>query len=309
MTVSTRGWTYGAEFEMADWDRRRKLPDFVWGIDRDWTMVNSSGVAVDPGADIWHLGGEWLATPSPSPEDVARQLQWFMREYPEATVNYRCNLHVHVRVPGLQDDVDMLKRLQRFCHENLPTLLPIIDPIPEPKRSDYPEDDAWRGARKRYARRKISHHKMIAPSGYARQMQTRSAHKFLQAEALHPPTGRLLWATKPRCAVNLRQLLQTDTVEFRHFPGTTDPAEVRSAVKWCAAFLRVALDPVSWNPVTVDSLVRNYGPSSERRFPSFHPYVHWMEQRYHATSAHYVGREAALTEIARLVASGEVDTP
>lgn len=297
-------WTFGAELEMADWDRRRPLPSFVWALDEDWTMVNSDGVAVDPRGQLYPLGGEWCASPTDQPSGVGEQVGAFLAAYPEATVNYRSNLHVHVRVPGLREDLRGLRRLLSFGHAHLPGLLPLIEPIPEPLRADYPGEDEWRGARRRYARRKVSHQTVMDERRVTRSLRSRTPQQFFEAEALHEPSGRVLWATRPRCAVNLRQMLQTDTVEFRHFPGTTVPEEATSAVEWCQDYLELALN-VTGDDGGVDPAVWWRDVYSDEPWPSFRPYVHWMEVRYAATSAHYAGADAARAEIERLRAAGE----
>lgn len=285
-----KSWSYGAEFELADWDQRKP---HRWRTDLDWTMVNSNGIAVDPKGIVYHFGGEVLAEPTGTPSGVAEQMAEFVNLYPETTVNYRSNLHVHVRVPGLRDDLEKLKTVQVFCSKWLPKLLPVIEPIPLPVRSRYPTQAQWRGAMKRYSRRKISHQKIMADRIVERQLMAKTVTEFFEAEALHVESGRLLWATKPRCAVNLRQLMATDTIEFRHFPGTVNPAEIEMAVEWCKVFLEMALksDSFKFNPVLV---FRSYG---NRRWPKFQPYVHWMEERYKVTNPHYVGVEAARAAI------------
>jgi len=297
-------WTYGAEFEMADWDRRLELPPYVWAVDHDWTMVNSDGVAVDPRAELYPLGGEWCGSPSDDPGGLAGQVEAFTVTHPEASVNYRSNLHVHVRVPGLREDLAALKRVLQFGRDWLEDLLPLIEPIPEPTREEYPDLMEFAGARKRFARRKISHQTRIDAERVTLAQRARTPQEFFEAEALHVPSGRVLWATRPRAAVNLRQLLQTDTVEFRHFPGTTEAAEVEAAANWCRDYLELALN-VTGDEGAVDPAGWWRDVYSGSPWPSFQPYVHWMEVRYLATSAHHAGADAARAEIARLRAAGE----
>lgn len=286
-----RGWTYGAEHELVDWDRRRSHD---WNLDvRDVTMVNSDGIAVDPVARTYWLGGEINTRPSESASGQGDQLVEFTNQFPETTINYRSNLHVHVRVPGLREDLAKLRRVQHFVSTWMPQLFPLIEPIPEPTRAEYPDDEAYKGARKRYARRRVSHQRMMSEERVSMQMRAITVDQFLEAEALHVPTGVVHWAIAARCAINLRQLRETDTVEFRHFPGTTTPAEVHSAVAWCSTFMQMAVegrgDPVAmWRD-----------DFSRRPWPHFQPYDHELELGYQATAVHIVGREAAAVEIKR----------
>lgn len=285
------GATYGAEFELSDFDRREVA---AWAFDeRDVTMVNTNGVAVDPRGLTYPYGGEILARPSGSPSGVADQLLSMLALRP--TVNYRSNLHVHVRVPGLREDLGALKRVQRYVATWMPRLLPVIEPIPEPERRNYPDAEAWRGARARHARRRVSHQKLLSPSRVAAQMAATTPDEFLDAEVRHAPTGRLFWATCPRACVNLRQLRETDTVEFRHYPGSVDPEEVLTAVQWADAFMRLALDG------TVDPTRYYLEHFAVRRWPSFRMYDHRLECRYRRTSVKYVTRDEARRAIAEIL--------
>jgi hypothetical protein len=284
-------WTYGAEFELSDWDQRR---NHTWRTDIDWTMVNSNGIAVDPRGEVYWQGGEILTSPSQTPGGVVDQLGAFLKRHPEASVNYRSNLHIHVRVPGLREDLKRLKRLQNYCSLWLPQLFPLIEPIPVPLKMDYPDPAAFQGARKRYSRRKISHQKILSHAVVTRQAAAGSPQEFFEAEARHPKTGKLHWAICPRAAVNLRQMLTTDTIEFRHFPGTIDLAAVRTAVNWCLDFLELAFD----NEDPVYHYKRYY---RGRTWPKFHPYVHWMEERYKETNPHFVPKEQAKLAVERIL--------
>lgn len=271
-----RGWTYGAEFELSDWPRREPLPPGM-GIDvRDVTMVNSDGVAVDPRGELYHLGGEILAAPTEEPGGVADQLATIMKMWPETIVNYRSNLHIHIRVPGLKEDLGALKRVQAHIHQWMPVLLPVIEPIPAPDYAIYQgEEGAWKGARRRHARRRMSHQRMVWKTGLTQQAAATTVEEFFAGEVRDPKTGKLNWAIHPRACVNLRQLRETDTVEFRHFPGTTNPDEVLSAVAWCRNYMVQALEDADPRPLLKKIDVKVW--------PHFLPYVHWQEVGYQRT--------------------------
>lgn len=287
------GWTYGAELELSDWPRGEKLPVAGMGIDvRDVTMVNSDGVAVDPRGELYHLGGEILTAPSGDPDGVADQLAQILHHWPKTTVNYRSNLHVHVRIPGLREDLKTLKRLQSYAHRWLPEVLPIIEPIPVPDGRQYltQPDEAYRGALRRYHRRKVSHQSLLRPARLMHQMQATTIQEFRELEVRHPATGALHWAIHPRLCFNLRQLWETDTIEFRHFPGTVDPAQLRVAVLWCREFLRMAV---------CDATPLEAAMDLAPRMPKFEPYDHHLETGYKLTSRKY---HDALTVRANIVA-------
>jgi hypothetical protein len=279
--IDVHGLSYGAELELSDWPRHQPLAPGQ-GIDvRDVTMVNSNGVAVDPRGLQWNWGGEINTAPSHDVDGQADQLADIMRKWPETTVNYRSNLHCHVRVPQLREDLKSLKRLQTFIHRWMPLLLPIIEPLPRPF-DDYKTEEEYRGALRRWRRRKVSHQKLMLSERLRYQLEAESPEDFRdreyrdwRTEALHP-------AIHPRLCVNLRQLWETDTIEFRHFPGTTSPLELLTAVTWCREFVKMALregepkeDP------------RAVALAYAARLPRFQRYDHWLETGYEATSVKF----------------------
>lgn len=275
----SKGWTYGAELELSDWLRHEPLPVRGMGIDvRDVTMVNSDGVAVDPTGKLYALGGEIQTTPTETPEGQAAQLMDIMRKWPQTTVNYRSNLHVHVRVPGLRENLPLLKKLQSYAHRWLPEVLPIIEPIPEPViPAAWPDKAEYTGARKRWARRKVSHQKLLSAERLKLQLTARTPEEFRDLEYMNHRTGRLHPAIHPRLCFNLRQLWETDTIEFRHFPGTVNSEELRAAVTWCQEFLVMAMSDA--NPVSYAEYI-----ASARVLPRFEDYDHWLETGYQLTS-------------------------
>lgn len=291
------GWTYGAELELSDWPRGEVLPVRGMGIDlRDVTMVNSCGVAVDPRGRAFWLGGEIQTAPTDAPEGQADQLAEIMRRWPQTTVNYRSNLHVHVRVPGLRENLAQLKRVQWFVYTTMPAVLPVIEPIPEPYA--WPDKGARQGARARWARRKVSHQKLISTERVNWQMSARTPEEFRDREYMDPVTKRLHPAIHPRACVNLRQLWETDTVEFRHFPGTTRPEELRAAVRWCGGFMRRALGLEE-----EDVMVQAHNYATHRWLPRFEDYDHWLEEGYQATCVKHVGRFGAPEAAAQWISS------
>ena len=225
-------WTYGAEHELADWQLGDKLPVGCSHDGKDYTIVNSNGIANDPSGKLWRCGGEVNTAPS----DIDGQVNMLgdLVRVPGATVNYRSNLHLHIRVPGLADDLGALKRVQGCLHTTAPFWLPTIDPIPTVPRSD-------KDGRRRWRRRRVSHHSLLTPTRLDRQMAARTTEEFFEAEVPRSKAGKVMWHAQARLCVNLRQLRETDTVEFRHFCGTTDTGLLREAFRWCEEWLYRAL--------------------------------------------------------------------
>ena len=272
-------WTYGAEHEWADWDTTRPLPP-GYGRDRkDITIVNSTGVANDPKDRLHTRGGEINTPPTSSIEGQMACMRELQDRYPEATVNYRSNLHLHIRVPGLIDDLETLKRVQAHIHEWMPRALPVIEPLVLPT---LPEQEAMpgyaQGHRRRLRRMRVSHHNLLKPDRVARQLAAETVEDFFMAEAPTSRAGVPQLHLQPRLCVNLRQLRETDTIEFRHFPGTMDPEQLSMAFIWCEGYLIRAL-----KGEPVDDLIDNMRAHFPTGIIPFQPYDHWLEERYRRT--------------------------
>lgn len=278
--------SFGAEHELADWDNLIPLPK-GFGRSKDHTIVNSNGVAAQPTPKDYRWGGE-LNTPPTGYLDEQSELLYIIKEtYPNATINHRSNLHIHVRVPGLRDSLADLKHLQEYVHEELPKVIDLVEPIPEGVTP--PE-------RKRERRRRVSHHTFLTGKRVKQQLNARSLSEFFEREVPRSKAGKPMWHAQPRCCVNLRQLLQTDTVEFRHFPGTLDPKELRVCLEWCYTFLRYALKNQS-----IETLWDHF---SVRKFPTFPEYNLDHEIGYQATAAHNGLDRALIQENIQLITKG-----
>lgn len=291
--TETYGLTYGAELELSDWPRREPLAPGQ-GVDlKDNTMVNSNGVAVDPRGELWPWGGEIQTAPTTEASGQADQLADIMRRWPETTVNYRSNLHVHVRVPGLRESLEHLKKTQLFIHRWMPELLPVIEPLPRPT-NDYKTEEEYEGALKRWRRRRVSHQKLMLSERLRFQQEATTPENFRDREYCDFRTRALHPAIHPRLCVNLRQLWETDTIEFRHFPGTTEPRELLAAVEWCRAFVFMMLreGELEQDP---RMLARQYAP----RLPRFQRYDHWLERGYNNTSVKFWPRSELPARIDR----------
>lgn len=258
---------FGAEHEFGDWDTCVALPP---GFARspDHTIVNGNGVAAQPDPRHYRYGGEINTPPTVEPEGQVGALGEVLATHPDALVNYRSNLHIHVRVPGLRHSLPHLKRLQEYIHRQLPLVIDLIEPIPRGRTL---------AERKREKRRKVSHHTLLTPERLAGQLAAPDVASFFEREVPRSRTGQVLWHAQPRLAVGLRQLLQTDTIEFRHFPGTLGAGPLLTCVEWCRDFLLAAFRS---EPVAV--VWRHY---QYHLFPAFPPFEYETEVGYQATAA------------------------
>lgn len=279
-------WTYGAEHELGDWDRSKPLPEGFKVDENDVTVMNSNGIAADPKGKLYGFGGELCTPPTCTIQGQADKLEVIRDYYPEATVNHRSNLHIHIRVTGLAQDRIALRRIAAWARDahGLLGVINLLEPIPKPNKDDYllpDEEESYNGARRRYKRRLVSHHTIITQERLERQLAASTINEFFAAEAPADKDGNPLWHLAPRHAVNLRHLREeTETIEFRHFPGTLEPWKLYHCIRWCRDYLRVCLGlhecKSPW-----DLYQMQY--KGKLSFPDFPAYHHWREVRYRKT--------------------------
>jgi hypothetical protein len=300
VVLDNEAWTYGAEHEWVDWDRRLGTGECALD-EEDITMVNSNGIAVDPRGELYPYGGEITTPPYTSVEEaVAHTAEIVAALQPAPQFNYRSNLHVHVRIPGLVGDLEALKTVLSFVHRTDKAAFAFVEHNPEPTRQHYPAAEAFAGAMRRYKRRFRSHQWSTPPKAVHAQLRATTLQEFYEAEVPRRPNGTAAWHLQPRAGINLRQLLQTETIEFRHFPGTTVPEEVGAAMEWCRQYLLAAFAP---RRVAVWEISEDWQRSTPGPFSKFCLYDHWKETRYKMTVHDGSVTRAKLKEnIARLLA-------
>jgi hypothetical protein len=276
------GVSVGCEHELADISLDVKLPKGYGRDARDYTIVNSNGIANDPTGVLYRFGGEINTPPTSDSSGQVAILGDILRLMPNAKVNYRSNLHVHVRWPGLKEDLKLLKRVQSFIHMAMPRLLPLIEPIPKPDPIELLSTEEYKGAVRRYKRRRVSHQTLLTSRRLEEQLKAKTIDEFFRLEVpASKKTGQPMWHMQPRLCVNLRQLLQTDTVEFRHFPGTLNGNELRHCVDWCSSFLTAAIEDHRDASL---GLIKSFIEGGRAKLcPKCPPYQHWQELRYRAT--------------------------
>ena len=267
-------WTFGLELEFGDWDTRQGWEGF--GRDPEPNICNSNGIATDPTLKSYPFGGEINTPPTSTPEEQVALLRKFLKSHPRAVATHRAGLHVHIRIPGLISHLPTLKRLQQYITQNTDAY-PLVDPLPLPTRSDFCSAEEYKGAKRRQHWMRMSHWTAIPINRVEKQLQATTVKEFLDLEVPKSRAGAVLWHAQPRAAINLRQLKQTETIEFRHYSATTSPEETLTAIKWCRDYVLACLDSYPACELFQSKYAR-------QDFPKTEPYLHWRELRWAATS-------------------------
>lgn len=288
--IDLNGCTFGAEYEYGDVYRTECTPGMSWN-DKDYSIVSSTGIANDPKGLLYKRGAEINSHPTASIEGQLSFFENFLKLHTECRVNYRTNLHLHIRIPGLSEDLDCLKKLLRYIDSNQVLIYRAIEPVPIPARSDYPDEEAYKGARKRYNRRLVSHQYAVPALRVKEALQASTVKEFFDAHSRKKANGGRAYGLTTRAGINLLQLQETDTVEFRHFTNTLNSRELESCFKWVSNFIPAALDNA---PVSELLSAFNYS------FPPFEPYNHWMELGYSYTNFHHNSRKVVTQRLHNL---------
>jgi len=291
--------TFGAEYEFGDIWRDRELPSGLSWNTKDYSVVSFTGIANDPKGLVYSRGGEINSVPTST---VGEQLSYFQRLLDadlSPALNHRTNLHLHIRVPGLSEDVAVLKRLLQYIHLNEADIYLQIEPVPVPVRADYESDAAYKGAKKRYKRRLVSHQYKVPETRVTEALQATTPREFFDAHSKPQAKGGRAYGLTTRAGINLLQLKETDTVEFRHFTNTLDVSELESCFTWVRNFIPAALDGAS-----ISELVTAY----DFKFPKFQPYAHAMEVGYQYTNFDKLSRKVVTERVAAIRKIADIDS-
>lgn len=296
--IDLKNVTFGAEYEFGDIWRNRELPEGLQWNGKDYSIVSSTGIANDPKGLVYARGGEINSDPTATIEEQLEFFEKLLDAKLSPVVNHRSNLHLHVRVPGLSQDLNALKCLLAYIDQHQVAIYNAIEPVPVPVRDDYENEESYKGAQKRYKRRKVSHQKQVPAPRVKRALAATTVEQFLAAHAPITAKGEPAWGLTTRAGINLLQLKETDTVEFRHFTNTLDVAKLTSCFTWVQNFIPMALDGAS-----VEELLGAY----KYEFPEFAPYDHDMEVGYEFTNFDKHSRAIATKRIEALREIIDVD--
>lgn len=267
-----KDWSYGVELEFADVSIHNKLPEGAsWNL-YDYSIVNSNGIANDPKGVLYEFGGEINTKPTNTIEEQVQHIQDIIDMLdPKPVINYKCNLHIHIRVPGLRDDLEACKKVIKYIHDSGKQAFEIVDPLTLPTKQQYPYPSELEGAKKRYRRNQTSHQYMLPDTDYEKVINANTLQEFY--------LGHRLVSQRP--GINMRPMFDnggngTNTIEFRHFFGTLDPLEYKSCLTWCMEFLNAALNT---GEEPKDIIKRNLWMV----FPRAKKYDHTLHQNFEKT--------------------------
>jgi len=271
-------FTYGLELEWSDVDRRMPIPEeyVTWNKD-DVTIVNSDGIANDPSLKQTVYGGEINTKPT---ETIEEQIvaTTHLRDLLNPVSLYRANLHCHVAVEGLKEDLTLLKQLFQYTQDNQDFIYFEMLPYPAPTKEQWPDKDDFKLAIS-FNRQQNYWAKASVPLNRAADIMKATTPKefydchFMWNEKLN---RRLYHIGIVRAGINVRSIFKHGTTEFRLFAGTTDPEQVRDALEFSKQYMEAAL----FNPTRT---AKEIYESREWNFPKWQEFRPDLERGYKAT--------------------------
>lgn len=253
--------TYGAELEIPDWncltetEKIEKLGAKRNTVEQD--ICNNSGVSNDPTLQTCIFGGEINTKPTDSIEE---QVQHIMDIYKNITykLNYSVGMHLHIRIPGLKEDLNQLKQWSQWLIENQTNYSSrVIEPIVESDLEtsyffEYPED--LKLFKKRYTYRKQNRYRKLRESTYGLQMASSTPREWYESLFIRNKQNKPIWHTGYRPFINVFQLFNgdVDTVEFRGFNMSDNPDELLECFKICQAVVDCVYDNVKFEDISFD---------------------------------------------------------
>lgn len=231
----------GYEAEFGDILRSRAVPkEFGAWEYAETDIVNLNGdyknIACDPLGEQPEMGGEINIAPGKTPEEVAQRvsglIEWFRAQGDEPTASCVNHGHVHVRVVGLRDDIEALKKLTSWINNNQSYLIG--------KAYGYREHE-----RMRYTRTARTYLKWDG----GRPMPTWMASNIVRKAKNFDDFIRIqccgvdgVSRGRPfRYAINTYCMKHTDTIEFRCFRASLKHEEILGSLLLARDCVKAAL--------------------------------------------------------------------
>lgn len=241
MKYDMHNFTYGFELEVGDVDRSIIIPPELgaWeSSERDIVNLREPYryVAADPLGISPPVGGEMNVYPSHTPKGLVKNitdaLDLFRRAGSDPTFCCTTHSHVHIRVPGLRDDIEGLRRLSRYVGWYQADVVKLAG-----RFVDHPDMDRCPGSRT-YMRYDGGR---LMPEWLCDNLQ--QAKDFEDWIRIHCCGKNGYARGRPlRYAINTYCMKHIDTIEFRMFRSSGDPVKLLDCINFSGWFLQEALN-------------------------------------------------------------------
>lgn len=220
--------TYGAELELADWDRQIKIPSELGVIDKnDITICNSNGVGVNPYNDSG-FGGEINTVVCNTPDSLCQCIMNILNLLKGYTINYSCWLHIHVGFNNYNFSLEQLKDILKKVHlANKWIPLTNLTPVKQIDIQDNIKvDDNFIEC---LIRRNLTRQSCMTDQEYEGAMNADTLEQFWS------------YFDRKRHVVNMQSLYKNKTLEFRFFYMSDNYDKLLNSITFCRDFCNYIL--------------------------------------------------------------------
>lgn len=259
--------SFGAELEWSDIGRSIDIPKELgsWegpkiagmNLGSEIDLVNTKGewrgIATDPLCLDCPVGGEIHVTPSYTIESQLIRIMRIMDLFPQVGVACPNHGHIHVGIKGIRNDLQALKNIFEYTSHNEHNVLVNCCGYDKEQYREVMDSDLKDWVKEYLV---IGDAKSIAPELFEQVAKAETltkvwkALKLVEAENYDWVGGvaRIAHGSHRTC-VNLYSLLRGETVEFRVFRASLNPAEIYSSLLFCKRYVEEALKGKDGKPV------------------------------------------------------------
>ncbi len=261
-------FTYGIELEWSDTDRTTDIPAMLgkWEgpkiagryMGSEIDIVNTKGqwkgIAVDPLAITCPVGGEINVQPASTPEVLLNRVMEIMDLF--STVGTGCvnHGHLHVYIPNLDKDVDLLKKVFTYVEANELEVQKNLHSWPEETHRE-----VWESSLEDWVKNYLQYDgcRTINRKVY-KAVEEASAIEEVKTILRTIPAVERCWVTgkeketehSHRTAINLFNLTKGSTVEIRCLRSSINPVEIYSSLIFAKRLFEEAIRGEEGKPVT-----------------------------------------------------------
>jgi len=239
-----QGTTFGMEYDCPEADRTVTLPDGNQFCTREYSTHSIHGVGTDPLGEFNLFSGELQIKPCNSEELLLSEIDKVLRvACPGDRAGWHTSIHMHVRIPALIEQVDLLRQISAYTSAHWHLVHPYLFKMEEVENDPYCKwvrdsavaitggvyDEAalWRGS-------------------YAETSKDLALAMHLRHEGDHVEAWKnefsLHKGNVQRPAVNFSHLaMPLQTIEFRCFTATFDRSILRNIIEFPLQWIRAAL--------------------------------------------------------------------
>lgn len=235
--------SYGLELELSDIDRRIDIPEnlgewegpkingYYHGAEID--IVNSNGVYSDPICETCKVGGEINMKPTKTIDEQMRNIKSVFSLFESIEVGCKSHFHIHVRDERF-DDFESLKNLCLYTARNQEQLVKLCyypDAVPKNISEDlyiYMIQDGGR--------------LNSATVDDIEKCRSIDELKNLYNSTFYIRDNKVINSSSIRGAVNISNLINNKTIEFRCFRATKDFKLIENSLNFVDRYITEALN-------------------------------------------------------------------